>query len=245
MTTSEFAWTPATTQDLPALRENFSQTVWAASAHIREAIDACPFVTALGDGTLDLPAFVYYLDQDALYLNQYSRALSRTGDRAPDVAARLFYYGGAVGAVEVEAEMHRTWTARYSDHAQVTGIPGLTTQAYTDFLLARTNETFGIAAAAVLPCYWLYAHIGTTLYTALQNYEGEHPYREWLETYSGEDFQKATEQAIAYTDAAARTATDDKLLAMYEAYMRASWLELTFFEAPLTASSLAQGTPIP
>lgn len=88
------------------------------------------------------------------------------------------------------------------------------------------------------------AHIREAI-DALQNHEGEHPYREWLETYSGEDFQKATEHAIAHTDAAARTATDDELLAMYEAYMRASWLELTFFEAPLIASSLAQGTPIP
>lgn len=221
---------------LAELRENFSGTVYEAAAKVRQRVDRCEFVQRLGAGTLPIEAFTYYLDQDALYLTQYSRALSRCSALAPEIDARLFFGGSAVEAIVVESEMHRNWTARFSDSPMVTGKPGTVTKTYTDFLLSSSAENYPVAIAAVLPCYWLYADIGRHLAQALENYEGEHPYGEWLATYGAEDFQEAAQSAINYVDRAARTATDEQLFAMKEAFMRACRLELAFFEAPLKAA---------
>ena len=49
-----------------------------------------------------------------------------------------------------------------------------------------------VGAAAVLPCFWLYAEIGFEL---TGDNHPEHPYHAWLQTYSGE-FQKIVEDAV-------------------------------------------------
>lgn len=222
--------------ELNKLRYDFATTVYELTADIRESVDTCDFVTALGNGTLDRDAFTYYLDQDALYLSEYSRALARVSLSAPSAETRLFFGRGFVEAVEVESSMHRNWITRYSDSPGITGIPGEVTKTYTDFLLAATAESYPVAAAAVLPCYWLYADIGLNLENQLAQYEGEHPFGEWLNTYGAESFQDVTRSAINYVDEAARTATDAQLIAMKNAFERACRLELAFFQAPLKVS---------
>ncbi|MFW0184455.1 bifunctional hydroxymethylpyrimidine kinase/phosphomethylpyrimidine kinase [Rothia sp. CCM 9418] len=224
--------------DMVRLRESFSEYVWELSTSIREQVNSCPFVEGLGNGSLSQDAFIYYLDQDGLYLKEYSRALGQVGIAASDTESRMFFAHGAVEAVEVESELHRRWVSRFSDSAYVTGIPSATTEAYTDFLLARTGESYGVGAAAVLPCYWLYAEIGKNLYTAYQEYEGKHPYGEWLEAYSSEEFQTSAQQAVKFVNKIARIVPDYELICMKNAFLRACWLELRFFEEPISACHL-------
>lgn len=219
-----------------SLRADFSATVWDLSAKIRQQILEHPFVQGLGDGSLDTDAFTDYLYQDAHYLNQYSRALAIVSSYAPFADAQIFFAESAASAIAVESELHREWTHRYPEAAERNKMPSATTQEYTDFLLAQAHQGFAVGAAAVLPCYWLYAHIGEDLLEradASFATAAEHPFREWLNTYSAEDFQIATKSAINFVDKIAQTARFDELHAMKNAFMRACQLELEFFDAPL------------
>ena len=62
----------------------FSERLWHSTAELREAIDGLEFLTRLGNGSLELSVFRHYLEQDALYLDGYAKALSLLASRAPD-----------------------------------------------------------------------------------------------------------------------------------------------------------------
>ncbi len=231
----DYSQSSLSAEEIQSLRENFSETVWQSSANIRRQVDESAFVKALGSGSLSPEAFIYYLDQDALYLNIYSRALAQISARAQDTAAQLFYAHSAFEAIEVESELHRTWMSRYAGSPWLTGAPSESTDTYGDFLLARTSRSYAEGVAAVLPCYWLYAEIGLGILKRAQEsqHATSHPYQEWLDTYAAEDFQEATRLAKKYADDAAAQASDAELLDMKNAFMRACLLELEFFDAPL------------
>lgn len=211
--------------------EEFTRSLWQKIEPVRAAIFDLPFVTALGDGTLDEADFAYYLAQDALYLSTYSRVLARASALAPTEAAQLFWAESARVCLEVESELHRTWLG-----ARATApILGPVTKGYLDHLLAASVQgSYAVLVAALLPCYWLYAHVGDRLHAQfLVRGDGSvHPYATWLETYADESFAAATRRAIVITDAAAAAASAQERAAMRVVFLQSAQYELDFFDAP-------------
>nr|WP_314314827.1 bifunctional hydroxymethylpyrimidine kinase/phosphomethylpyrimidine kinase [Kocuria rhizophila] len=205
----------------------FTDELWDESAPVRERIAALPFVVALGDGTLDREAFEFYLDQDMQYLEFYSRALALLAASAPEEDSRELFASASAAVVTGESALHR---ARLGGRQPLP--PSETTSAYADFLLARTGQdAFAVGAAAVLPCYWLYAHVGSELSARARaaGLDG-HPYADWLQTYEDPAFQAATEAVREIVDRAASSADPATREAMRRAYLRACRLELAFFD---------------
>ena len=80
---------------------------------IRRAILNHPFVTGIGDGTLDMEKFKFYVRQDYVYLIGYSRVLAIASARAPDLDtmgrfARLLHE-----TLNTEMELHRSYCAQF------------------------------------------------------------------------------------------------------------------------------------
>jgi len=217
----------------PALQAegDFAAVLDGAAADGLAAIYGLDFIRGLADGTLPEREFAYYLSQDALYLNGYSRVLSRAAALAPSEAEQLFWSRSAQQCLEVESELHRNWLA---DRA-VEQTQGPVTKAYVDHLHAASLAgSYGVLVAAALPCFWLYAEVGATLH---QEYLGagapaDHPYAEWLRTYADEAFAESTRQAIRYTDAAGRRGSDAERSAMAVAFRQSCRYEVEFFDAP-------------
>ncbi|WLQ06348.1 bifunctional hydroxymethylpyrimidine kinase/phosphomethylpyrimidine kinase [Arthrobacter oryzae] len=189
------------------------------------------FIRALADGTLTEQHFAYYLAQDAIYLNGYSRVLSRAAAIAPTEAEQLFWARAAQQCLEVESELHRTWlsTRKVDD-----GL-GPVTKSYVDHLLASSvSGSYGVLVAAVLPCFWLYAEVGATLHGQFlaAGSPASHPYAEWLRTYADEEFAAATREAVRIADAAARAASEAERQAMRTAFRQSCRYEVDFFDAP-------------
>ena len=192
-----------------------------------EAIYALDFIRGLADGTLPENEFAYYLAQDALYLNGYSRVLARAAALAPSEAEQLFWASSAQQCLEVESELHRTWLSTRPTQASL----GPVTKSYVDHLLAASvSGSYAVLVAAALPCFWLYAEVGAGPARTVprRGRPGSHPYAEWLRTYADEEFAAATRQAIAYTDAAARRASSGERDAMALAFRQSSRYEVHF-----------------
>jgi len=208
----------------------FSARLWERTAGVREAIMALPFIRELSAGTLDEGHFGYYLAQDARYLNGYSRVLARASTLAPTEAEQLFWAKGAHQCLEVEAELHRSWLAGRT----VPGGPGPVTKQYVDHLQAIAGcGSYAELVAAVIPCYWLYAHVGEQLSARHAGGPAEdHPYGAWLRTYADEAFAAAARQAVAIMDAAAAAETEAGRLRMLAAFEQSCRYELDFFDAP-------------
>ena len=214
----------------PAAGE-FAAALRAGAAGDLEAIYALDFVRGLADGTLPEHEFAYYLAQDAIYLNGYSRVLARAAAIAPSEAEQLFWARSAQTCLEVESELHRSWLSARPTASTL----GPVTKAYVDHLLAASvSGSYGVLVAAALPCFWLYAEVGSTLHREFLagGAPGEHPYAGWLRTYADEDFAAATRQAIAYTDTAAGRASESEREAMALAFRQSSRYEVDFFDAP-------------
>ncbi|WP_258806185.1 bifunctional hydroxymethylpyrimidine kinase/phosphomethylpyrimidine kinase [Pseudarthrobacter sp. NS4] len=195
------------------------------------AIYALEFIRGLASGSLPEQEFAYYLAQDAIYLNGYSRVLARASALAPTEAEQLFWAASARQCLEVESELHRSWLSTRPVRPEL----GPVTKSYVDHLLAASSSgSYAVLAAAVLPCFWLYAEVGKTLHAQFVA-AGEpagHPYAEWLRTYADADFAEATRKAIAIVDGAGRKASDDERAEMVTAFKQSCRLEVDFFDAP-------------
>ncbi|QDY91821.1 bifunctional hydroxymethylpyrimidine kinase/phosphomethylpyrimidine kinase [Arthrobacter sp. UKPF54-2] len=196
-----------------------------------DAIYALDFIRGLADGSLPEREFAYYLGQDALYLNGYSRVLSRASALAPSEAEQLFWSRSAQQCLEVESELHRNWLAGRA----VAATPGPVTKAYVDHLHAASLAgSYGVLVAAALPCFWLYAEVGATLHREFlgAGAPAGHPYADWLRNYADEGFAESTRQAIRYTDAAGRRGSETERSAMALAFGQSCRYEVEFFDAP-------------
>src|SRR4029453_12188545 len=68
---------------------DFAARLWAEAAPELDAIYGLGFIQGLQSGRLPEPQFNYYLAQDAIYLNGYSRVLARAGALAPTEEEQL------------------------------------------------------------------------------------------------------------------------------------------------------------
>lgn len=209
----------------------FAAALWDAATADLDAIYGLDFIRALADGSLPEKEFAYYLAQDALYLNGYSRVLARAAAIAPTEAEQLFWARSAQNCLEVESELHRTWLSTRTAEVML----GPVTKSYVDHLLAASaSGSYGVLVAAVLPCFWLYAEVGETLHGQFlaAGAPDTHPYAVWLRTYADEEFAAATRQAVAYADAAGRAASENERQAMTVAFRQSARYEVDFFDAP-------------
>ncbi len=202
----------------------WTAALWAAGGETWHQILDLPFVRALGDGTLDEDLFSFYLDQDALYLRDYSRALATLSARADTAEAQVHWAAGAHEAIAAESQLHEGWLA---NRARLGG-PSPITMGYTNFLRAFTaGEDYVVGAAAILPCYWLYEEVGAVL--SSQNREG-HPYAEWLSLYGGEEFAAEVARSLAEVERAFEAASPAQRVRAARAYLSACVYEREFFD---------------
>ncbi|HLR28912.1 MAG TPA: bifunctional hydroxymethylpyrimidine kinase/phosphomethylpyrimidine kinase [Ruania sp.] len=202
----------------------WTRALWKRGSRTIRAIADSAFVRALIDGSLPEASFAFYLNQDALYLARYSRALAAVAASSSDQEAQVFWAGGATNCLTVESELHRAWLG---DRPGAAISP--VTSSYTNFLLASAlGEDTVVGCAAVLPCYWLYAQTGAT--PAVR--EG-HPYAAWLETYRDPAFVTATQGALGHVEREMAAASPTGRAAAARAFLIACRHELEFFEQAL------------
>ncbi|WP_421084014.1 bifunctional hydroxymethylpyrimidine kinase/phosphomethylpyrimidine kinase [Rothia nasimurium] len=198
--------------------------LWSLTGGLWKQILDLPFIRQLADGSLPAEDFTFYQDQDALYLREYSRALALLSSKAPTSDQQVFWARGATECITVESLLHGEWLG--ADYLSAGLSP--VTRAYTDFLTAAAGtQDYPVAAAAVLPCYWLYAEVGEVLAEANAP---NHPYTAWLSMYGSEEFKDSVGKAIAYVEEALAGASPRLRSLAAEAYQQAAHHELNFFD---------------
>jgi thiaminase/transcriptional activator TenA len=206
---------------------SFCDRAWQRTTEARAAIDALAFNRELAAGTLDPARFRFYIEQDALYLDQYARILVMAGARGPDGATLRLFAESALEAVAVEQALHGQYLSQFGTGA-TTAEPSPDCLSYTSFLLATAyHEPWEVLIAALLPCFWIYWDVGNTIAAkAAPNNQ----YRAWIDTYSDEGFGNAVRAVIAATDTAAAQATEAVRARMVTAFIRSTQYEYLFWD---------------
>lgn len=83
--------------------------------------------------------------------------------------------------------------------------------------------------AAVLPCYWVYQHVGQHL---KRQGSGRPKYQAWIDMYGGEEFDAIVQQALGHMDAVAEGLTTAQRQACVEHFVAAARMEYMFWDGP-------------
>lgn len=203
--------------------EKWSNKAWEASAPLIEQIKQLPFLQELAAGTLPEDVFRFYITQDNLYIDVYSRVLAHIASRLPEMADVETFLGFALDGVAVEKGLH----AQYRPDKDAAKSQAC--EFYTSFLRARSQEDIAVEAAAILPCFWVYLEVGRYI-LSIARLEGN-PYRAWIETYSDPAFDISTSKAIDVCDRLAAAVSGRVLSEMTATFIEATRLELLFWHS--------------
>ncbi len=219
----------------------FTDELWQSTLPVYEEILRLPFIDELTDGSLSRERFVFYMKQDALYLQDFARALAITGSRLPEPEAAQSFMGFAHGVFAVERQLHETYFRDFGVELDTDRAPACF--AYTQFLLATaTTATHQEAAAALLPCFWVYREVGNEIVHRAQENVASNPYSRWIETYSGEGYDESVTRAIEIVEAQGQSTSKSGRKAMQRAFQKSTRLEWMFWDS---AYRLEQWPPGP
>jgi thiaminase (transcriptional activator TenA) len=208
----------------------FFDEAQAQTALLRRAIQQLPFNRELAAGILTPERFRRYIVQDALYLKQFSRALSIASAKAPGGAAIEFFARSAQTAVAVERALHKRYLVELGVDPTSLAESELSPDclAYTSFLLATAHqEPWEILLAALLPCFRIYWEVGCQIAKEAAH---DNPYRAWIDTYADPQFGEAVEEVISIANRAAEEVTAATRTRMLATYLRATQYEWLFWD---------------
>ena len=202
--------------------KRWSREAWNASLPVYEAILKLPFITELAEGTLAPEVFRRYIEQDNLYITQYSRVLAHIASRLDNLDDMDAFLKFADDGVQMEKALHSMYVSDTpADMSPVCLF-------YTSLLKAQAMEPVAVEAAAILPCFWIYLAVGKHI-LSVAKLDGN-PYADWIKAYSDPAFDASTEKAIAICDRLAERADATTRARMTEVYLQASRMEWLFWE---------------
>lgn len=206
-----------------------SERLHQAAAPIWHKTLTHPFVTGLGDGTLPLENFQFYMCQDYVFLIEYSRLLALATAKAPDLETMGRFANLLDATLNREMALHREFAAQCGIGAAALAAthPAPTTRAYTSHLV-RTAALGDLAetVAALLPCQWGYCDIGQTL--ARRGKPAAAPfYSQWIDMYASPEFATLATWLRDLLDSLASTASEERLV---ETFCTSARYEYLFWE---------------
>lgn len=209
-----------------------SERFHLAARPVWEACLQHPFVTGIGDGSLAVEKFQYFMLQDYLYLFDYARVFALGVVKARDPELMRTFAAEVDAILGGEMTIHRGYMARLGiTEEQVFAVqPALDNTSYTNYMLSVAH-TGGPAeiVAAILSCSWSYAEIGQSL--AQIPGASDHPfYGEWIRGYAGEDYAQNNQSLIDLMDWLAEGLPEEQLQHLEDVFVNCSRYELGFWD---------------
>ena len=202
-----------------------STKAWEKSSNVYNAIINHPFNQELMHGTLARDKFAYYVEQDVLYLQDFSRCHAIIASKIPLEYMRSFLKYAEYTLIAEQEVVHQFFQKEFN--FTETGLITPATLSYTSYMLrACLNEPVEVAFAALLPCFWVYREVGLFITKHTKN---NNPYYRWIETYSSEGFCSTVDEAIDIFDALAANTTEAMRERMLDAFYKSACLEWHFW----------------
>lgn len=211
---------------------SFSALLWKKADPIWQKTLHHPFVRGIGDGTLDVEKFKFYIRQDYVFLVEYSRVLALATAKGSDLATMEKFAALLHATLHTEMALHRSYAEKFgisrADLEQTNPAP--TAVAYTRHLLGvAALGSLGEIVASLLPCQWGYCEIGSTLVE-----QGEPPhqplYGEWIRTYASPEFATLAQWIRTLVDSLGESAGALERVRMEEYFLLSSRYEHAFWD---------------
>jgi thiaminase/transcriptional activator TenA len=222
------------------------------SARLRRGVDALwgrlerhPFVLGMADGTLPPERYLFYVEQNLLYLPAYARAIALGVAKTRDSVSLQAFTDSLTNIVQVEIPQNEALRDRVRDLVP-TAPPGEpvmapATLAYSSYLLAVAAQgDIREIRTVILPCAWSYGDIARGLVdTAVA-----HPvYHAWISFFASADYAAlVARMRVAYdAELADYTPAEEERLAGI--FTTATRLEYEFWQMGYQARQWDDLTP--
>lgn len=155
-----------------------------AAMPVWERILEHPYIRELKEGSLPIETFRFYVQQDWLYLQEFTRAAAIIAGRCPEPDLMKFLLAWVEPLVSMEHHFHKKHAAQLDlDFENIDWRMNEANWAYTRHMLAAAHAGSTIEAlAALLPCPCVYAYVGKTL---VEGPRSPNPmYADWIDFYA-------------------------------------------------------------
>ncbi|UOE93021.1 thiaminase II [Alkalihalobacillus sp. LMS39] len=191
-----------------------------------------PFVQGIGQGTLELDKFQFFMCQDYLYLIDYARLFALGSLKAQDLKTMSTFANLLDSTLNVEMDLHRQYAKRLGisiEQLEATKAAP-TTLAYSGYMLNVSQRgSLAELVAAVLPCTWSYYEIGKEL-SQLPGATEHETYGEWVSMYCSEEFGQLADWLIDLLDELATGLPESQLEKLEEIFLNTSRYEYMFWD---------------
>ena len=222
----------------------FTDHLASLAAPIMEAQHAHPFVRGIGDGTLPVERFSFWIRQDYLFLIEYCRLFALAASRSPDLATIARFADLLQATATTEMDLHRGYAAQFGITTDALEREPMvpTTRGYTDFLLrVAALGDFAELAAALLPCMWGFSQIGQRL--AAEPRPADARYAAWVEMYADPESAALADWCRSLVDTLAADAGPLARERMAAAFVTSCRYELAFWEMAWTVEGWPDERP--
>jgi thiaminase len=196
------------------------------TASICDAIINHSFIQELVKGSLSPKTFIRYVEQDHLYLGEFSDCCLKLAAKAPIKYSKDFSKYAKRTLIS-EQEMLRKFLKEDLIFNK-TGLITPANSAYVKHLRHNcTDNSLEIGVASALACPIIYGQIG--IY-CLRNSSANNPYARWVEACSSEEFSASAKRAVEIFDELADNTNEATRQKMLDVYTSSSWFEFRFFD---------------
>lgn len=210
----------------------FSQKLYESVEDIWKSYYEHPFVNGIGQGTLDVDKFKFYMIQDYIYLLDYAKIYALGIVKADTEEVMKGFATMVNGILNGEMSIHRSYMRRLGitqDEIKETKA-SLANISYTNYMLSVSQRgTLAELTVSLLSCMWSYLEIGKHLSEIPGSIDHEF-YGEWIRGYISEDYIKLTNWIIDLVDDLARDLPNRELEKLEEIFINTSKYEYMFWD---------------
>jgi thiaminase/transcriptional activator TenA len=217
----------------------FADSIRARASTIWQRELEHPFVRGLGDGSLPVDRFRFYLEQDYLFLIEYCRVFGLASAKARDLETMGLFSGLLNDTLKVEMQLHRDYCKRLAieQAALEDAIAAPVTHGYTRHLLTTAYAgSITEITASVLPCQLGYVEIASALAREVRG-GGNSFYAEWIKTYTSAEFVEGAQRLMKLLDGLTDGLPHRETEHLSELFLTCSRYEYLFWEMAWTKAT--------
>lgn len=203
---------------------NFSKKAWKRIKKIYQAIINHPFHQEIIQGTLEQKRFHFYIKQDYLFLQAFSKSLFLIANRVNESKLSEFFVKLATNTeIAIEKIILPLLINKNNKNLSLSSI------AYTNYLLnISTNQSIELAISAILPCYWIYHEVGQ--YIIENTRTTSNNFKQWMIIYAPGNTNSDLVEIIKIFNKLASNSTQEIQQQMYDEFYKSSVLEWHFWD---------------
>lgn len=211
---------------------SFARSLKESCNEVWEACYRHPFVQELGQGVLEKETFMFYLKQDYKYLLEYAKVFAIGVTKAKDETV-MKNLSATQKAVLDEMDGHRAYMQRHGiDLAEAEATrSSLFNKAYTaNMVNVGFQGDLLELLVTVFPCAWSYYDFAMQLKHDYADKLANNYYRDWIESYAGEDYQASFAWFFDAIDDLAQGKSAVELEALTEIFRNSVEFEYLFWD---------------